>query len=417
MDERLDKISEQLARVLSILDAKEQKKQVDRDRIKTKREEDAAETAKKRGAIVVDRLTGTFARDDRLPYEKWAYICLEFQSALDFLRWMIHEYLSSYYCLQDGRKRMIARNGNYWKVYKSCGTERLMTPTDMFGGTALKWDDMLEVGVLKWCFKHVMPVMRFCVNHSRLEFVHEHKMAWDDQKVNEECGAPLALEPRWWQKSARFREIMHACVSPYGCGYVRTSRGTLPIDKNQECLERPETRLLFKSIYNTLREGVVLLAVANAEVIADGQTLNQNLSVTGENASFHGIGTGSAVGDTLVCGCTVNGSCIIDADGVLIEGVEFRAQVGDQMTVSFAGASQDIVFRNCRFDGSLFTDDDSPYEGSVFWHGPNFSLGRARELRDQGVHKLDARPHHGQRNAHRGFWNCFEANNAKKTSS
>ena len=85
MDERLDKISEQLARVLSILDAKEQKKQVDRDRIKTKREEDAAETAKKRGAIVVDRLTGTFARDDRLPYEKWAYICLEFQSALDFL--------------------------------------------------------------------------------------------------------------------------------------------------------------------------------------------------------------------------------------------------------------------------------------------------------------------------------------------
>ena len=214
MDERLDKISEQLARVLSILDAKEQKKQVDRDRIKTKREEDAAETAKKRGAIVVDRLTGTFARDDRLPYEKWAYICLEFQSALDFLRWMIHEYLSSYYCLQDGRKRMIARNGNYWKVYKSCGTERLMTPTDMFGGTALKWDDMLEVGVLKWCFKHVMPVMRFCVNDSRLEFVHEHKLAWDDQKVNEECGAPLALEPRWWQKSARFREIMHACVSP-----------------------------------------------------------------------------------------------------------------------------------------------------------------------------------------------------------
>ena len=58
MDERLDRISEQLARVLSILDAKEQKKQIDRDRIKSKREEDAAETAKKRGAIVVDRLTG-----------------------------------------------------------------------------------------------------------------------------------------------------------------------------------------------------------------------------------------------------------------------------------------------------------------------------------------------------------------------
>ena len=66
----------------------------------------------------------------------------------------------------------------------------------------------------------------------------------------ERCGAPLALEPRWWQKSARFRESC-ACVSPYGCGYVRTSRGTLPIDNNQECLERPETRL-----HNALREGV-----------------------------------------------------------------------------------------------------------------------------------------------------------------
>ena len=38
-----------------------------------------------------------------------------------------------------------------------------------------------------------------------------------------------------------------------------------------------------------------LLAVANAEVIADGQTLNQNLTVTGDNASFHGLGTGSAL--------------------------------------------------------------------------------------------------------------------------
>ena len=113
-----------------------------------------------------------------------------------------------------------------------------------------------------------------------------------------------------------------------------------------------------------------LLAVANAEVIADGQTLNQNLTVTGDNASFHGLGTGSAVEGTLECGCIVNGRCIIDADGVLIEGVEFRAQVGDQM---FAGASQDIVFRNCRFDGSLFTGDDGPFQGSVFWYGPNFS--------------------------------------------
>ena len=140
-----------------------------------------------------------------------------------------------------------------------------------------------------------------------------------------------------------------------------------------------------------------LLAVANAEVIADGQTLNQNLSVTGDNASFHGLGTGSAVAGTLECGCIVNGSLLIDASGVLIEGVEFRAQVGDDKTVSFDDASQDIVFRNCRFDGSLFTDVSDPvYNGSVFFFGENFSGSFVLE-NCEILHELDARrPHERQ---------------------
>ena len=117
-----------------------------------------------------------------------------------------------------------------------------------------------------------------------------------------------------------------------------------------------------------------LLAVAGAEVIADGQTIASGLSITGDNASLHGIGTGSAVAGTLVCGCTVEGALSIDADGVLIEGVQFNAQVGDLKTVLFAGASQDVVFRNCIFDGALYTDTSHPqYGGSVFFHGPNFS--------------------------------------------
>ena len=69
-----------------------------------------------------------------------------------------------------------------------------------------------------------------------------------------------------------------------------------------------------------------LLASANAEVIADGQTIASGLSITGDNASLHGIGTGSAVDGTLVCGCTVNGTLSIDADGVLIEGPGGRPQ-------------------------------------------------------------------------------------------
>ena len=257
MDERLDEITAKLDRVLAILDAKEKKKLTDRERIKSKREQDAAETARKRGAIVVDRLTGTFARDDRLPYKKWAYICLEFQSGLDFLRWIVHEYLASYYCLQDGRKRMIARNGNYWKVYKSCGTAMLLSPTDMFGGAHMKWDDMLDVQMLKWCFKHVKPVLKHLVNEDRLEYVHEKRVPWDDEKVNDHCGPPLPLESRWWRKSTRFRETVQASFAPYGRSYVRTSRGSLLLDNDRDVLERPETQGLYKGIYNALREGVM----------------------------------------------------------------------------------------------------------------------------------------------------------------
>lgn len=257
MDERIEEITRKLDKILSILDAKSKKLLSDRERIKAKRDDDAAQTAKTRGVIVVDRLTGTFARDDRLPYHKWALVCLEFDSALDFLRWVVHEYLGSYHCQQDSRKRMIARNGNYWKCYKSCGSEMFLTPVDMFGGANMRWDTMLDVQMLKWCFKHIKPVLEYLVNDDRLEFVHEKQMPWDDEKVNVECGPPMPLEPRWWRKSTRFQETMMACIAPYGRGYVRTNRGSMLIDVDQTVLERPETQALFHSIYEALREGVM----------------------------------------------------------------------------------------------------------------------------------------------------------------
>ena len=61
---------------------------------------------------------------------------------------------------------------------------------------------------------------------------------------------------------------------------------------------------------------------------------------------------------------------------MLIEGVEFRSQsvAGALKTVLFAGASQNITFRNCRFDGALYTDTSDPdYGGSIFFHGAGFS--------------------------------------------
>lgn len=254
---KLDRNNKKLDRLLSILDARENKKQKDRERIKKKREQEATKIARERGAIVVDKLIGTFERDPRLPYEKWAFIMLEFQSAYDFLRWVVNEYLGTYYCTQDARKRMIARNGNYWKVYKKCGTEMMITPSDMFGSQILKPETILEVQMIKWCFKHVMPILNHVCNSDRLEYVHEKHQAWDDEKVNEFVGDPLPLESRWWKKSARFREFMHACVAPYGMGYVRTSTGSLLIDFDKTVLESDEIKVLFKAIYSALKDGVV----------------------------------------------------------------------------------------------------------------------------------------------------------------
>jgi len=56
MDDKLQAIETKLDRILAILDAKELKKLQDKDRIKSKRDEEAVADAKRRGVIVVDRL-------------------------------------------------------------------------------------------------------------------------------------------------------------------------------------------------------------------------------------------------------------------------------------------------------------------------------------------------------------------------
>ena len=254
---KIDANATMLQRVLAILDKTEHKKKKDRDRIKQKRDEENAAQARAAGKIVVDRLEGTLHTDPRLPYRLWAYIMLEFRDAREFLRWLMNEYLESYFCVRDSRRRMIVRKGNHWKYYApKCGTAVLVPPAKMFGGTHLQGQPMLDLICMRWCHFHVRPILEHVCTLDRLAYVHEKQMAWNDPVVNAEVGPPMPLESRWWKKNARFREIIHATLGVYGEGWIRTTKGSMLIDYDNDMLSRREVRLVFTDIARALHDGV-----------------------------------------------------------------------------------------------------------------------------------------------------------------
>ena len=113
------------------------------------------------------------------------------------------------------------------------------------------------------------------------------------------------------------------------------------------------------------------LTVDNSEVIAEGATIvpaggANRIVISGDYVSLHGIGSGSAVDQTLQCGATVSGGLSVSGSNVLVEGVEFKPTVDN--SVIFTGAPSNIVFRNCRFDGALYVAGDS-----AFFFGLGFS--------------------------------------------
>ena len=257
MDERLGAIESKLDRLLALLDAKEQKKQKDRARVKEKRDEEAAAAALLEGKLVVDNLAGTMNYDARLPYDEWAYIMLEFRQGYNFLRWLMHTYLESYHCKRDPRKRMIARKGNYWKLYKKCGSESLVTPSDLFGGLniGLRWESILDIGILRWGCTHINAVLHRVCTKERLPYVHEKHLPWNCEQANAECGAPKALEAEFWGLSARYRERLHAAVGPCGYGYIRSQKGTLSLDYSKRSMQAPETVAVFKEVARAAGRG------------------------------------------------------------------------------------------------------------------------------------------------------------------
>ena len=117
-------------------------------------------------------------------------------------------------------------------------------------------------------------------------------------------------------------------------GLLQRARAVLDERLQQHTFDIRDTKLgsLFTTASNVDYEAPLL--ISNSEVIAEGATISPastHLIVTGDYVSLHGIGKGSAVDDTLECGCIVNGGLSIDADNVLIEGVEFKAQGRGQL--------------------------------------------------------------------------------------
>ena len=113
------------------------------------------------------------------------------------------------------------------------------------------------------------------------------------------------------------------------------------------------------------------LPVANSEVIAEGATIvpaggASRIVISANYVSLHGIGSGSAVDQTLQCGCIVSGGLSVSGSNVLVEGVHFKPVV--DYTVIFTGTPTNIVFRNCRFDGALYVAGES-----TFFYGLGFA--------------------------------------------
>ena len=142
---------------------------------------------------------------------------------------------------------------------KGCGTEKLVTPADMFGGHTMRWDKMLDLICFRWCHVHVRPVMEHVCNIDRLEHVHGNDgnpKQWNCPAINEECGDPLPLEARWWSKNERFREVMHSSLGVYGGAWIRTAQGPMLLDYEESTLKRREVVAVIKNITEALQEGV-----------------------------------------------------------------------------------------------------------------------------------------------------------------
>ena len=115
----------------------------------------------------------------------------------------------------------------------------------MFGGNMPKWEGILDLVCLRWCHVHVRPIIEHVCNLDRLVHVHRHHKAWNDESVNR---SPLPLEKRWWNKSCRFREKMHATLGVYGEGWIRTSKGSMLIDFDEVVLKRREVQVIYSAL-------------------------------------------------------------------------------------------------------------------------------------------------------------------------
>lgn len=109
-----------------------------------------------------------------------------------------------------------------------------------------------------------------------------------------------------------------------------------------------------------------LLATDNVEVYIKGRTHVGNITISGDNVMLSGDGEGgSARNGTLTNTASVTGDLIIDADNIVIRGINFTSI--SEKAISFTSGAQNIVFQDCKFTMGAGVGDDGKW-----WYGQHF---------------------------------------------
>ena len=113
-----------------------------------------------------------------------------------------------------------------------------------------------------------------------------------------------------------------------------------------------------------------ILTQDNAECFFSARTIAGDVEITGDSVLFDGGGSGDARTETLASTGKVTGDLIISGDDATIRGVDFTS--GSIKAIRFAAGVEDVKFENCLFKPGAGVTGSAPYDGTMWWFGDGF---------------------------------------------